>query len=174
MSLRKHTDYGSYLTNLKYNNLGNYLSDKNFRLVEARIDEVQTSVSVNDTAKQTQSMYITQSPNLAEISLDNTTTMITQPTDLFSPNIFTVLRLPANNTIENGTSKTIINTSDITQSKLVYVYSVNTDTNVAGFSTLFNCYVFPCAGDTLELCWNSNKQNWLVKKFGGYFMNLNI
>ena len=174
MSLRKHTDYGSYLTNLKYNNLGNYLSDKNLRLVEARIDEVQSSVSVNDTANKPQNVYISQSPNMAEISLENTNTMIMQPTDSFLPNIFTVLRLPANNTIENGTSKTIINTCEISQTKLVYIYSVNTDTNAVGFSTLFNCYVFPCAGDTLELYWNSDKQNWLVKKYGGYFMNLNI
>ena len=174
MSLRKYTDYGSYLTNLKYNNLGNYLSDKNLRLVAARIDEVQSSVSVNDTSKKTQNVYISQSPNLAEISLENTNTMIMQPTDLFLPNLFTVLRLPANSAIENGTLKNIINTCEISQTKLVYIYSMNTDTNAVGFSTLFNCYVFPSAGDTLELIWNSDKQHWLVKKYGGYFMNLTI
>ena len=173
MSLRRHTDYGSYLTSLKYNNLGNFLSDKTFRLVDARIAEVQAVVS-NDPTKKPENVYISQSPNLKEISLGSMTTMIMQPIDLTSPSFLSILVLPANNTIQNGTSKTIINTVDITQNKLVYIYSVNTDNNAVGFSTLFNCYVFPCAGDTLELCWNSDKQNWLVKKYGGYFMNLTI
>lgn len=173
MSLRRHTDYGSYLTSLKYNNLGNFLSDKTFRLVDARIAEVQATVSI-DATKKTENVYISQSPGLKEISITSMNTMIMQPTDLDSPNFLAVLSLPANNTIENGTSKAIINTFDITQNKLLYIYSVNTDTNAVGFSTLFNCYVVPCAGDTLELCWNSDKQNWLVKKYGGYFMNLTI
>jgi hypothetical protein len=173
MSIRKYTDYGSYLTNLKYNNLGNFLSDKNVRALELRIAELQEEVS-SDANRKTENIYISQSPNMREIAIDSMTTIIAQPIDLTAPNFLSILRLPANNTIQNGTMKTIINTCDITQNKLVYIYSVNTDTNAVGFSTYFNCYVFPCAGDTLELCWNYDKQIWLVKKYGGYFMNLSI
>ena len=112
MSLRKHTDYNSYLTNLKYNNLGNYLSERNFRYVESQINSL----------------------------------------------------------------KNIINTCTIEQYKLVYIYSTNSSGNgtFSNLGNLFNSYVFPCAGDNIELCWDSDKQNWCVKKYGGYFTNYTI
>ena len=174
MSLRKHNDYNSYLTNLKYNNLGNYLSERNFRFVESHINSLENTVN-NDYLKKTENIYLSQTPKLKEINLASMTTIITQPVDLKS-NFFSIFKLPANYQIQNGTIKNIINTCTIEPTKLVYIYSINSSGN-GGFSNLgnlFNSYVFPCAGDNLELCWNSVQQNWCVQKYGGYFTNYNL
>jgi hypothetical protein len=105
------------------------------------------------------------------------TTIITQPIDLVT-NYFSIFQLPANNEIQNGTLKNIINTSNVSQTQLIYVYCVNAnDSKLGGFSNLgniFNSYIFPCSGDNLELCWNSDKQNWCVKKYGGAFVNYKL
>lgn len=176
MSLRKYTDYNSYLTNLKYSNLGNYLSDRNLRFVETQITSLKNTVN-NDYLKKTANVYLSQKPNYAEISLDSMTTIITQPIDL-TTNYFSIFQLPANNEIQNGTLKNIINTCNVSQTKIVYIYSVNTnDSKLGGFSNLgnlYNCYIFPCSGDNLELCWNSAQQNWCVQKYGGLFINYKI
>ena len=174
MSLRKHNDYNSYLTNLKYNNLGNYLSERNFRFVESHINSLENTVN-NDYLKKTENIYLSQTPNLKEINLASMTTIITQPVDLKS-NFFSIFKLPANYQIQNGTIKNIINTCTIEQQKTINIYSINSSGN-GGFSNLgnvFNSYVFPCAGDNLELCWNSVQQNWCVQKYGGYFTNYNL
>jgi hypothetical protein len=174
MSLRKYTDYNSYLTKLKFDSLGNYLSERNFRYVETKIISLQNTVN-NDYLKKTANVYISQKPNFKEISLDSMTTIITQPIDL-TTNYFSIFQLPVNNEIQNGTLQNIINTCNISQTKLVYIYSVNFNGN-GGFSNLgnlFNCYVFPSNGDNLELCWNSDKQNWCVQKYGGAFINYKI
>jgi hypothetical protein len=174
MSLRKHTDYNSYLTNLKHNNLGNYLSEKNLRFVESHINSLNNTVN-NDYLRKTENIYISKTPNLKEISLASMTTIITQPVDLTS-NFFSIFKLPNNYQIQNGTLKNIINTCNVETNKLIYIYSINSSGN-GGFSSLgnlFNSYVFPCAGDNLELCWNSDQQNWCVQKYGGYFTNYNL
>ena len=175
MNLRKYTDYNSYLTMLKYNNLGNYLSERNFRFVETQIISLQNTVT-NDYLKKTSNIYLSQTPNYKEVSLDSMTTIITQPIDL-TTNYFSIFKLPANNEIQNGTLKNIINTCNISQTKRVYIYCVNTTNNIGGFSclgNLFNCYIVPCSGDNLELCWNTDQQNWCVQKYGGAFINYTI
>jgi hypothetical protein len=177
MSLRKYTDYNSYLTNLKYNNLGRYLSEQNFGFLETRLNSLQSEVS-NDYLKKTENVYLSKTPNFKELGLDSMTTIITQPIDLTS-NFFSIFKLPANNRIQNGTLKNIINTCTISSNKLIYIYSSNSNVingpgSFSNLGNLFNCYVFPCAGDNLELCWNSDKENWCVQKYGGYFTNYNI
>ena len=170
--MRRHGDYGSYLANLKYVNLGNYLSDKQFSMLETRINTVQALVE-DDYSKKTENIYLSVSPNLKGVSLDNMVTIISIPADL-TTNFFSIFKLPADASIPNGTRKTIINTCTISQTKLLYIYSMNTVTNTGGFDGIFNCYVFPSAGDTLELCWVADKQSWLSKRYGGFFMNYNL
>jgi len=180
MNLRKYTDYNSYLTSLKYYNLGNYLSERNFRYVETQIISLQNTVN-NDYLKKTSNIYISETPSLREISLDSMTTIITQPIDL-TTNYFSIFKLPANNQIQNGTLQNIINTSNIsqtkTETKLIYIYCVNNNNpKLGGFNNLgdlFNCYVFPCNGDNLALCWNSENQSWCVQKYGGCFINYKL
>ena len=43
MSLGKHSDYGSYLTDLKYNTLGKHLSEQHFNSIAARLDLVENT-----------------------------------------------------------------------------------------------------------------------------------
>jgi hypothetical protein len=172
MSLRRYGDYGSYLAKLKYVNLGIFLSDKQFAILDTRLTAVQTSVT-DDYFKKTENIYLSISPNLRAIGLDSMNTVITQPVDL-TTNFFSIFRLPADASIPNGTLKTIINTCALSQTKLLYIYSMNTSTNTGGCSGEFNCYVFPSAGDTLELCWVSERQHWFVKHFGGFFINYSL
>jgi hypothetical protein len=172
MPLKRYSDYNSYLASLKYANLGIYLSDKQFTILDTRISTVQASVT-DDYVKKTETIYLSVSPNLRTVGLDNMITIITQPIDL-TTNFFSIFRLPADASIPNGTMKTIINTCAVSQTKIIYIYSMNTTTNTGGFSTAFNCYVFPSAGDSLELCWVSDQQSWFVKRFGGYFINYNL
>ena len=177
MSLGKNSDYGSYLTDLKYNTLGKHLSEQHFNSIAARLDLVENT-SQNEYNKKTENLYISKTPTFKEIGLDSIVTIITKPVDL-ATNYFSIFKLPANNLIPNGIFKHIINTCEISSpNKLVYVYSVNADNNnTGGFSemgNIFNCYVFPSIGDSLELFWNTNKKEWCVKKYGGYFMNYNI
>lgn len=174
MSLKKHSDYSSYLTNLKYNNLGRYLSEQNYSFIETRLNLLQSSVE-NDYTKKNENVYLSQTPNFKEIGLDNTTTIITRPVDL-TTDYFSIFRLPANNQIKNGIFKNIINTCEISQNKKIYIYSVTTN-NVGAFNylgSIYNCYVFPSIGDSLELYWSSDKENWCVQKYGGYFINYTI
>lgn len=172
MPLKRYSDYNSYLTNLKYTNLGVYLSDKQFNILDTRLTAVQSSVT-DDYVKKTENIYLSVSPNLMMVSLDSMNTVITQPIDL-TTNFFSIFRLPADASIPNGTLKTIINTCAVSQTKMIYIYSRNAVTNTGGFSNSFNCYVFPAAGDTLELCWVSDQQYWFVKHYGGYFINYTL
>jgi hypothetical protein len=174
MSLKKHTDYNSYLTNLKYNNLGKHLSEKHYISLETRLNLLQDSFD-NDYIRRTENVYLSKTPNFKGIGLDSITTIITQPVDL-TTNYFSIFTLPASNLIQNGLYKNIINACEISHNKLIYVYSVNTN-NTGGFNNfgnIFNCYVFPCVGDNLEICWNADIEHWCVQKHGGYFMNYNI
>ena len=58
MSLRKHADYKEYLTNLKYNNLGNYLSERNYRFVETKINTLENTLYNNYLKKTENDFYI--------------------------------------------------------------------------------------------------------------------
>jgi hypothetical protein len=174
MSFRRNSDYSSYLTNLKYNNLGNSLSEEHYSSINARLNSLQ-SLFDNDYLRKTENVYLSKTPTFKDIGLDSVTTIIAQPVDL-TTNYFSIFNLPANNQIQNGLLKSIINTCEISQNKLIYLYSVNTN-NTGGFNnigSIFNCYVFPCAGDHLQLCWSADKEKWCVQKYGGYFMNYNI
>jgi len=176
MSFRKHTDYNSYLTDLKYNTLGKHLSNEHYNSIAMRLNSVENT-SQNEYHKKTENLYISKTPIFKELGIDSIVTIITKPVDL-ATDYFSVFKLPANNMIPNGIFKHIINTCEISQNKLVYIYSTNADNNnTGGFSemgNIFNCYVFPIIGDSLELFWNMDKRNWCVKKHGGYFINYNI
>ena len=171
--MRKHTDYNSYLTRLKYGNLGNYLSQRNFIIIESQINSLNNTVN-NDYYKKTENIYITKTPSFKEIGLDSLNTLILQPVDL-SGTFFSIFNLPVNNQIPNGLIKNITNTCNlVARTQTIYIYSINTSTKLGGFNNLgqlYNCYIFPCNGDNLEVLWNSDQQNWCVQKYGGLFTN---
>ena len=174
MSIRKYPDYKEYLTKLKYNSLGNYLSEQNYRYLDNKITSLQYDFSI-DYLKKTENIYLSRTPNFKELSLDSMTSIITQPIDLTS-NYFSIFQLPLNSDIPNGTLKNIINTCSIIKDKIIYIYCINSTNNTGGFSNLgelYNCYVFPYNGDNLELSWNLENKTWCVKKYGGYFINFN-
>jgi len=176
-SIGKHADYSSYLKHLTINKtLGRYLSTENYNSIAVRLNSVE-NISQNEYHKKTENLYISKTPLFKEIGVDSIVTIITKPIDL-TTDYFTIFKLPANNLIPNGLFKHIINTCEISKNKLVYIYSIDADNNNAGgFSELgnvFNCYVFPSIGDSLELFWNMDKRHWCVKKYGGYFINYTI
>jgi hypothetical protein len=175
-SIAKHADYSSYLRHLSINKtLGKHLSTENYNSIAARLDSVE-NISQNEYHKKTENLYISKTPVFKEIGVDSIVTILTKPVDL-TTEYFSIFKLSANNLVPNGRFKHIINTCEISQNKLVYIYSIDADNNNAGgFSELgnvFNCYVFPSIGDSLELFWNMDKRHWCVKKYGGYFTNIN-
>jgi hypothetical protein len=180
MSLRKYSDYKDYMTyknyvtKLKYDNLECFLSDKHFRVVEAQLDLLTATVN-NDYLKKTENVYLSKTPNYKPIALDSMTSIILKPVDL-QGSFFSIFTLPSNDAIQHGTMKNIINTQPLFPDKKVYIYSANSDGSGAfnNLGTLYNSYVFACAGDNLELCWNSNAKNWCVQKYGGFFINYTI
>ena len=170
----RHSDYSSYLTNLKQNkqtNLGNCLSTNNYNAITEQISKLNADV---DFLRKTQQIYITKIPTFGNISTTSFTTFILQPVDL-TTDYFSIFNLPANpDQINNGTGKNIINTGVVSTTKIIYIYSINSTNNLGGFNnagTLYNCYLFASNGDNLELVWDSINQNWCVQKYGGLFMN---
>lgn len=169
---KRYSNYGSYLTNVKVNNLTTYISDKNFVQLSERID-------VNN--KQPETLYVSPQSTVSNVIDPFTTiTILSKPVDSSGggpvPAFSSTIQLPANSSIPNGAVKTILNTCEITQSNPIYIYSKNMETNLGGFNGNFNCYVVPAAYDTLELCWISNQQLWFAKRygFGGHFINIDI
>ena len=174
---RRHSDYSSYLAIIKLSNLGTYLSDKNFVQLSERIDT--TTTALQDATKPPEILYVSLSAVSTVIDPLTNITILSKPVDASGgpiPAFFSIMRLPANSTIPNGTVKTIVNTCEITNTNPIYVYSKNTETNLGGFNGNFNCYVVPAAYDTLELCWISSQQLWFAKRygFGGHFINCNL
>jgi hypothetical protein len=176
-SIAKHADYSSYLRHLSISKtLGKHLSTINYNSISMRLDSVE-NISQNEYHKKTENLYISRTPVFKEIGVDSIVTILSKPVDL-TTDYFSIFKLPANNMVPNGILKHIINTCEISPNKIIYIYSVDADNNNAGaFSELgniFNCYVSPIIGDSLELFWNQGKRNWYVKKHGGYFINYNI
>lgn len=171
---KDYATYKNYVTKLKYDNLECFLSDKHFRVVETQLT-LLTDLVNNDYLKKTENMYLSKIPNFKRIALDSMTTIIIKPIDL-EGNFFSIFELPANDAVQHGTQKNIINTQPVSFNQIIYIYAINSDGS-GGFNnlgTLYNSYVFACAGDNLELCWNSNAQNWCVQKYGGFFINHTI
>lgn len=170
--MRKHSDYNSYLTNLKQTNLGNYLSNNHYNIITKDIKKINTIIDT-DYLKKTQHLYITENPTFRDVSLAAFNTFILQPIDL-TTNYFSIFNLQANEQNVDGLVKNITNTCIINKNKNIYIYSLNNSNNLGGFNnlgTLYNCYIFPCNGDNLELLWDSINQNWSVQKYGGLFFN---
>jgi hypothetical protein len=179
--MRKYADYKdyatykNYVTKLKYDNLECFLSDKNCRVVNTKLD-LLTDLVVNDYLKKTETVYLSQTPIFKPIALDSMTTFVAKPIDL-QGNFFSIFQLPSNDTIQHGTLKKIINTQPVSFNQIIYIYAIKSDGSGGAFNnlgTLYNSYVFASAGDNLELCWNSNAQNWCVQKYGGFFINYNF
>ena len=97
----RHSDYSSYLTNLKQTKLGKYLSNNNYNEITDQISKLSVDV---EFLRKTQQIYITKTPTFENISIQSFNTFILQPIDLdINTDYFSIFNLPANNDqINNG------------------------------------------------------------------------
>jgi hypothetical protein len=188
MSSNTHSDYISYYTNKKYITKANDNLNTGLQDIHERVSLVETSLAISKTLLEIhEKKYVkaansvrglgrdvaTIFPTIEGIGLDSINTTIVKPIDLTS-DFFAIFVLPANASIPDGTKKMIINTLQISQTKLIYIYCMNTNTNTNGFSNSLNCYVVPAAEDVLSLSWVADQQSWLPLSYGGYFINYNL
>ena len=168
----KHGDYSTYINSLKNKKMsnGNYLNT-NASQQEIIISSRNTEYDIFFTDKGSECNPIT-------ITYDKRVTYIEQPLDINengSKSETTVIRsyfLQANNSIPNGTFKTIVNNININNSSQVNLITEKTD-GFTMYSKKYTNYTFVYQGEDLELLWNSGLNNgsgaWTVVKYGGLF-----
>ena len=165
----KHGNYSTYLNSLKNNKTsnGNYLN---------------TSVSrlgiVNSTRNTEYDIFFTDKGidcNTITITYDKRVTYIEPPLDVSESDETSVIRsyfLQANNSIPNGTFKTIVNNININNSSQVNLITEKKD-GFMMYSKKYTDYTFVYQGEDLELLWNSGLNSgsgaWTVVKYGGLF-----
>jgi len=189
MSSNTHSDYISYYTNKKYTTKANDNLATRLQDFHERVSLLETNVSVSKTLLESHDkIYVNKAvnsvrglgrdvatifPTIEGIGLDSINTTIVKPIDMTS-DFFAIYVLPANASIPDGTHKMIVNTLQISQTQLIYIYCMNTNTNTNGFSNSLNCYVVPAAEDVLSLRWVADQQSWLPLSYGGYFINYSL
>lgn len=188
MSSNTHPDYSSYHANKKYTTKANDNLNTGLQGVQTQLSLLATSVANSKTYLETpHKLYVkspykskglgrdvaTIFPTIEGIVLDSINTTIVKPVDMTS-DFFAIFVLPANASIPDGTQKIIINTAQVSQTQMIYIYCMNTNTNTNGFSNSFNCYIVPAAEDVLSLSWVADQQSWLPLSYGGYFINYSL
>ena len=164
----KYSDYSTYLNSLKNNKTfnGNCLNTNVCRLGIVNSSR-NTDYDIFFTDKGTDCNTIT-------ITYDKRVTYIEPPLDV-SGNEASVTRtylLQANNSIPNGTFKTIVNNIYINKSSKVNLITEKPD-GFTVYSKKYTDYTFVYQGEDIELLWNSGLNNgsgaWTVVKYNGLF-----
>ena len=188
MSSNTYPDYISYHANKKYITRANDTFNTGLQGVQTQLSLLATSVANSKTLlEDPHKVYVKPSyaakglgrdvatifPTIEGIILDNINTIIVKPVDMTS-DFFSIFVLPANASIPDGAQKMIINTVQVSQTKMIYIYCMNTNTDTSGFSNSLNCYIVPAAEDVLSLSWVADQQSWLPLSYGGYFINYSL
>jgi|LakMenEpi03Aug12_release.lakeMendotaPanAssembly.Ray.scaffolds.fasta_scaffold439778_2 hypothetical protein len=199
MSIKKYSDYGSYLAHITkckiinttipeltivYNELNiccagiqqnDYLSQNDSVTQNDCCCCTQTS-----TQTPTQNLYISTEPNYTIVSLQCKNSLIVKPTDIGTSPYFSIFTLQCDSTTINGLEKNITNTSSVGEKQNIYIYSINNNQGViggigrGGFNSggsYFTYYIFPISGDNLFLIWSETENTWIVQSYGGVFTN---
>ena len=161
----KYGDYSTYINSLKNNKTlnGNYLTN------------VSQLGIVNSTKNNEYDIFFTDKGsdcNTITITYDKRVTYIEQPLDINETSVIRSYFLQANNSIPNGTFKTIVNNININKSSQVNLITEKTD-GFTVYSKKYTDYTFVYQGEDLELLWNSGLNNgsgaWTVVKYSGLF-----
>jgi hypothetical protein len=167
-----HGDYSSYLNLLKIkktynNNYTNYANYTNY---------------VNNIPQQ--NLVIKNNPNFESLFTDKTyyctpviinyekeITYIENPLDINLEEENSITRnyiLQADNSIPNGTLKTIVNNININNTSSVTLTTEH-DGGFAIFNKRYTKYHFVYAGEDFQLLWNSSLGSWSTLKYSGLF-----
>jgi hypothetical protein len=168
MSIRKHSDYNSYLTKLKYSNYFNNVSQNLSLIYDQNNNYNKTDIESNEN------IYNSYNSIGTKIGITSYNTFIVNPLDGSIPILHSVYTLQATKNIPDGFVKRIINTCPITPEKTIRIICVN-ENKIGSFNNigyLFNSYIFSSDGDSLELVWSSINNYWCVQKYGGVFRNI--
>ena len=168
MAIRKYSDYGSYLTKLKYSNYYCNFAQNIASLCDEYTKHNNLHIELNEN------VFNSYKLDRSKIGVNSYNTFIVKPVDSIAQKIHTIYELQSTINIPDGFVKRIMNTCPISSEKTVSIYCVN-DIGVGSFSNngnIFNTYVFSCDGDSLELVWSSINNYWCVQKYGGLFKNI--
>jgi hypothetical protein len=165
------SDYSGYMNLLKYKSCKNKIIQN--------IDELKNNIdtltnNIEDLTK-TETLYtdIDTTCNRVSISTIYHTTFINPQPDVINTKSRMFI-LPANPSISNGFTKTIINNITLSQYNSVAIYCVNSE-NKGGLNILgqiYNAYYFAFQSDNLELLWNLSENTWTVIKYNSIFKNI--
>lgn len=173
MAIRKHPDYGSYLTKLRYSN--NYYNfSQNIAALYDTYNNVNNDINNNTNIVMNENIYNSYRLDRAKIGVKSFNTFIVKPIDSIARNIHTVYELQSTIDIPDGFVKRIVNTCPISSEKTVSIYCVNFSGrgSLNNVGNIFNTYIFACEGDCLELVWSTINNYWCVQKYGGVFKNI--
>ncbi len=181
MSMRKYSDYNSYLAHVKNCKIINTTISDLTRLYDAKLNTCCAGAQQNDYLTQTQNLYISTEPNYTVASLKFKNSLIVKPIDAASvPQYSSIFSLPCDSTTINGLEKKITNTCSVGETQRIFMYSINNNQGViggigrGGFNSggeYFNYYIFSGIGDKLSLIWSENENTWIVQSYGGVFTN---
>lgn len=168
----KYGDYSGYINSLKNNKTynGNYLN--RFKCCSKSCPPIPVCLPSNYGFNHFYTDKGTDCKTII-ITYEKRVTYIEPPLDASSTQVIDrFYLLQANNSIPNGTFKTIVNNINLTNgSKIILA------TEKPGGFTVFNKnyseYAFVYGGEDLELLWNSSWNNgigaWIVVKYSGAF-----
>lgn len=169
----KYGDYSAYLNSLK--NKKTYHGNYTNRLTI--LDSLTNANDINDRNNlintNFESLFTDKTIfcNQIVIRYEKQITYIENPLDVNTSQENSINRhyiLQADNSIPNGSFKTIVNNININNNS-----KVTLTTEKTGGFTIFNKrytkYNFAYAGEDFQLLWNSGLDGWTVLKYNGYF-----
>jgi hypothetical protein len=175
MSMRKYSDYNSYLAHVKNCKIINTTISDLTRIYDAKLN---TCCGQNDYLTQTQNLYISTEPNYTVASLNFKNSLIVMPIDAESNSQYSyssIFSLPCDSTTINGLEKKITNTCSVGETQRIFMYSINNNQEGrGGFNSggaYFKYYIFSGIGDKLSSIWSENENTWIVQSYGGVFTN---
>jgi hypothetical protein len=175
MSMRKYSDYNSYLAHVKNCKIINTTISDLTRIYDAKLN---TCCGQNDYLTQTQNLYISTEPNYNVASLQCKNSLIVMPIDAkYNSQYSSIFSLPCDSTTINGLEKKITNTCSVGENQRIFMYSNNNNQGVigrGGFNSggaYFKYYIFSGIGDNLSSIWSENENTWIVQSYGGVFTN---
>ena len=118
MSIRKHSDYSSYLTKLRYSTYFNNVS-QNLTLIYE--ENKNKNKNKNREIKMNENIYNSNNSTGAKIGITSFNTFIVNPVDSIAPVIHTVYNLQSTIDIPDGFVKRILNTCPISPEKTISI-----------------------------------------------------
>lgn len=163
----KYGDYSAYINSLK--------SKKTFNSnYTNRINTTNGTNNINSLALDNRDnfelLFTDKTVNCSPVMIryEKQITYIEPPLDKTGEGENRSYILQSNNSIPNGTFKTILNNIDVSKKSSVILTTENSG-GFAIFNKRYSRYKFVYLGEDFQLLWNSSLSAWTVLKYNGLF-----